>query len=490
MIKFKEQDGKLFRILDKPVPLRENDENVLVRFIKHGVIGEYVREHWLDCNQKNVPIYIDDVDSDGDVTIWIDEKRNEHHCCPFPMFEIIGTLVKEGSEEWGEYQTQQGVVVRHKDGCVVRPEYDSPSRAAIFEHYPTGWQIYEEPKPLLADTGIGDIVKTNLGDWLQIVDTPCLRFGHDECHRTHDGLYWDENGVCAVDSTYRLVAVEPLAPEGTAEWAWQMAKLGEETRCYEGKIRVAKSGRIEVCYNGMAYAMPLTQSAENSQYAINKIRECSPDGWQIHEEPKEEPPKEPDNLYLNIKPSNPADWCFDKKNLLVLVDDNFKGIVGENVTREQVGEIAKLLTDPATQYKVGDWVEVKETATGEIEHHTVERINTFCPVSPEYLVDDVWFNHDGMEIIPLEFMFNHRRITRKLSPSEVVIPVNISGTVRQAYNEDGTINDEQFQLLPNGSWDGTEMFISFDALDTQTRKLVEGLLRAQKIKKTNAQEEE
>jgi len=81
----------------------------------------------------------------------------------------------------------------------------------------------------------------------------------------------------------------------------------------------------------------------------------------------------------------------------------------------------QIYKEPELKYKVGDWVEVKETATGEIEHHTVERINTFCPVSPEYLVDDVWFNHDGMEIIPLDCMFNHRRITRKLSPSEVVI---------------------------------------------------------------------
>ena len=31
---------------------------------------------------------------------------------------------------------------------------------------------------------------------------------------------------------------------------------------------------------------------------------------------------------------------------MVLADGNFKGIVGENVTREQVGEIAKLLTEP------------------------------------------------------------------------------------------------------------------------------------------------
>ena len=70
------------------------------------------------------------------------------------------------------------------------------------------------------------------------------------------------------------------------------------------------------------------------------------------------------------------------------------------------------------------------------------------------------------------------QITRKLSHSEVVVPITISGNVRQAYNEDGTIDDEQFQLLPNGSWDGTEMFISFDALDSHTRKLVESLLKA------------
>jgi DNA-directed RNA polymerase subunit RPC12/RpoP len=51
-----------------------------------------------------------------------------------------------------------------------------------------------------------------------------------------------------------------------------------------------------------------------------------------------------DNLYRNVTPSNPADWCFGDKNLLVLVDNTFKGVVGENVTREQLGEIIKLLT--------------------------------------------------------------------------------------------------------------------------------------------------
>jgi len=99
MIRFEEHDGKLFKMLDKPVPLKEKDTNVLVRFITHGVIGEYVMEHWLDCNQENVPIFVDSVDSDGDVTVFI-ENGNEHYGCPFPMFEIIGTHVAEGSAEW------------------------------------------------------------------------------------------------------------------------------------------------------------------------------------------------------------------------------------------------------------------------------------------------------------------------------------------------------------------------------------------------------
>lgn len=68
-------------------------------------------------------------------------------------------------------------------------------------------------------------------------------------------------------------------------------------------------------------------------------------------------------------------------------------------------------------------------------------------------------------------------------PKFVVVPITTSGNVRQAYNEDGTIDDEQFQLLPNGSWDGTEMFISFGALDSHTRKLVESLLKAQEEEK-------
>ncbi len=173
MIKFNEYEGKLFRMLEENeiVPLKENDANVLVRFITHGVIGEYVMEHWLDCNQPNVPIYIDDVDSDGDVTIWIDEKRNEHHCLPFPMFEIIGTLVKEGSDDWAWYQMMNGEKIMCagmnsqrfyaiKEGCDYCALYENNGNEVRINTKRTygefieyskmcsisSWEIYKEPK--------------------------------------------------------------------------------------------------------------------------------------------------------------------------------------------------------------------------------------------------------------------------------------------------------------------------------------------------------
>ena len=188
MINFKEHDGLLFKMLEEHeiMPLKENDANVLVRFITHGVIGEYVMEHWLDCNQENLPIFVDSVDSDGDVTVWIDVV---HHCCPFPMFEIIGTLVEEGSKEWALYQMMQGKWVynpyleKHKSDKIdtrclhayskfgqdvvvknILTGVESILGAANISHWtnyaePTGWQIYEEPEP-----------QYKVGDWVEWTD--------------------------------------------------------------------------------------------------------------------------------------------------------------------------------------------------------------------------------------------------------------------------------------------------------------------------------
>ena len=150
-------------------------------------------------------------------------------------------------------------------------------------------------KPLLADARVGDLCQRRDGKWVQIDsvshDRPCpvmckSDIGGQDCFtldgRNHNG--WPSRR--AVNNDKDIIATEPLAEVGTAEWAWQMAKLGIETRCYEGKIKVSKSGLIEVCYNGTAYAMPLTQSPDNKAYTIKKISQCSPTGWQLYEEPE------------------------------------------------------------------------------------------------------------------------------------------------------------------------------------------------------------
>lgn len=169
-----------------------------------------------------------------------------------------------------------------------------------------------------------------------------------------------------------------------------------------------------------------SQSAPNpavSNTAYTTCSKCGGTGYEIKEQ-------KPDDLYLNIKPSNPADWCFDKKNLLVLVDDNFKGIVGENVTREQVGEIAKLLTEPAKeQFAVGDWVEFRDIEG--IKHGIIEGRRE------EY---SVLCNGVSQSV-------GDKFITRKLNPSEIVLDFGngIRGTIRRYRGEqiriyDGDIN--------------------------------------------------
>jgi len=193
------------------------------------------------------------------------------------------------------------------------------------------------------------------------------------------------------------------------------------------------------------------------------------------DEPKIEPPKEPD--YVICKrcdgsksiPNTTYTICPKCGGTGYEIKDPFGAPNPESATQTQ------LPVSDATQYKAGDWVEVEETTTGEIEHHIVERINTFCPVSPEYLVDDVWFNHDGMEIIPLDWTFSRKRITRKLDPSEVVIHIGcLSGTIAKS------CDPNYFLMLHSRPiTDCNYSMIRFSAIDTETREIVESLLEAQ-----------
>jgi len=232
MINFKEHDGLLFKMLEEHeiMPLKENDANVLVRFITHGVIGEYVMEHWLDCNQKNVPIYVEGVDSDGDVTVWIDEV---HHCCPFPMFEIIGTFVKEGSDDWAWYQMMKGAKIKYsemtsqrfyaiKEGCDYCALYENDGTEVPidtrrnydeFIEYSkwlgtSSWQIYKEPKPE-PQYKVGDFVE--IRNWYSGYKHLAQIDSID--HEIHIGTHrFDISGKSVMERVPQLNIIRKLKP--------------------------------------------------------------------------------------------------------------------------------------------------------------------------------------------------------------------------------------------------------------------------------------
>ena len=322
MIKFEEHDGLLFKMLDKPVPLTPDAKMpCLVRLIQDdSPMGMYNKKHSDTIYGIKLKCFLNPI-----IAVFIDNDNIVNaQSWEYYRYEIIGTLAEKGSAEWALYQMMQGKKVCNPTLATekaTRLGYDDVELFNTFWYVvgntvvegesnngilsvsswiaaasSTGWQIYKEPKPLLADTGIGDIVKTNLGDWLQIVDTPCLRFGHDECYRTHDGLYWDERGVCDVDSTYRLVAVEHLATEGTKEWAWQQMLLGNKVWNPELDLHKTKrtmSQVLSIYYIDSGNIMVRNLSGERSVLGVQKDSHwtvyAEPTGWQIYKEPKPEP---------------------------------------------------------------------------------------------------------------------------------------------------------------------------------------------------------
>jgi len=114
---------------------------------------------------------------------------------------------------------------------------------------------------------------------------------------------------------------------------------------------------------------------------------------------------------------------------------------------------------PESQYKVGDWVEHKESK----EQATIRRIMSYGAIEIEFAYStesDIYQAND------------FHNDFRKLSPSEVIVKIGcLSGTVR--------INGEDCEHFLLKHSPGRASTIRFDALDTETRELVEGLLEAQ-----------
>ena len=167
MIRFEEHDDNLFRMLEEPVPLTDDAElPVLVRLIQDDtMLGKAnKRSYHPDTLAKKIICSSSNLTDDG---LFMD--GNYTYC-----YEIIGTLVAEGSDKWALYQMMQGEKICHhkapsiayykraskimrevRCGCVDFMSIDAWLNGAD----KSGWQIYEEPKPTF-----------KVGDWVDCKD--------------------------------------------------------------------------------------------------------------------------------------------------------------------------------------------------------------------------------------------------------------------------------------------------------------------------------
>ena len=117
---------------------------------------------------------------------------------------------------------------------------------------------------------------------------------------------------------------------------------------------------------------------------------------------------------------------------------------------------------PESQYKVGDWVEHKESK----EQATIRRIMSYGAIEIEFAYStesDIYQAND------------FHNDFRKLSPSEVVVHIGcLSGTVRPVTTNGIHI---RFHLIDVD--DKIIATIRISSLDAHTREIVESLLEAQ-----------
>ena len=141
-----------------------------------------------------------------------------------------------------------------------------------------------EPKPLLADAKVGDLCQRMDGKWVQVDsysnDRPCpvmckSDIGGQDCF-TLDGRNHN-----AINDSKDIIHTEPLAEVGSAEWAWQMLKIGRMVtdaptlHHYEHNI---KTSMVTCVTNRRGFR----HSARSIDTWGEGRRET---GWQLYEEP-------------------------------------------------------------------------------------------------------------------------------------------------------------------------------------------------------------
>jgi hypothetical protein len=185
-MRFEKHNDMLFRVLDKPTPLTPDTEMpCLVRLIQDdSPMGLHNKDMFGYDPERLTPRICTEVIDVNDLS---DHNRGSvrydgYISCQYYHFEIIGTPVAEGSEDWAWYQMMKGAKVKYaemtsqryyaiKEGCDYCALYENDGTEVPintrrnydeFIEYSKwlgrlSWQIYEEPEP-----------QYKVGDWVEI----------------------------------------------------------------------------------------------------------------------------------------------------------------------------------------------------------------------------------------------------------------------------------------------------------------------------------
>ena len=183
MIKFEEREGKLFRMLEEPVPLTPDAEMpCLVRLIQDdspmGKLNKDLHAKVLTPKICTEVIDVNDLSDHNRGSVRYDEFIS----CLYYYYELIGTFVEEGSEDWALYQMMQGnkVTKQHLQDdsgniywcfydrlrCVQEFNCGTLQITVIPEIWiktadKDGWQIYHEPEQPKPEP------QYKVGDWVE-----------------------------------------------------------------------------------------------------------------------------------------------------------------------------------------------------------------------------------------------------------------------------------------------------------------------------------
>ena len=175
MIKFEEHDGKLFRMLEEPVPLTPDAEMpCLVRLIQDDSPMGRLNLYAYDAKELT-PKICTEVIGVNDLS---DYNRGSVRCdgfisCQHYHYELIGTFVEDGSKDWALYQMMQGEkvtfldypnrILRLVNGYIqdsINDGFWNRKSGDEFLSYASspGWQIYKEHEPSKPKYRVGDSV--------------------------------------------------------------------------------------------------------------------------------------------------------------------------------------------------------------------------------------------------------------------------------------------------------------------------------------------